>query len=79
MAEVEVGKALGPFTEQQVTEVVGATWAPCRRVGLVQSGGVRPIDDFSEYGHNATSATSEAIDLGGVDQIASIAKLWAES
>ena len=79
MAEVGAGKALGPFAGEQVTGTKGATWPPCRRVGFVQSGGVRPIEDFSEYGHNATSATSEAIDLGGVDQIASMAKLWAES
>eukprot|EP00972_Heterocapsa_arctica_P101365 14940513-Heterocapsa_arctica.AAC.1 len=32
-----------------------------------------------EYGHIATSATSEAIDLGGIDQIESIAKQWADS
>ena len=69
------GKAVGPLTEKQVDDAPGAIWAPARRSGLVQSAGVRPIDDFSEFLHNATSHTHERIDLGGIDTVAGIAKV----
>ena len=78
-AEVEEGKALGPFTEDEVSAIVGKLWAPVRRVGLVQSSGVRPIDDFSEFGHNGTSHTFERIDLGGIDEVVGIAKVWLQA
>ena len=47
-----------------------------RAVGLVQSSGARPIDDFSEFGHNATLSADEYVDLGGVDTVVNIAKAW---
>ena len=33
----------------------------------MQSSGIRPIDDFSESGHNGTSETHERVDLATVD------------
>ena len=80
LEEVDEGKALGPFdTEEEVSRVVGDWWVPCRRVGLSQAAGVRPIDDYSEYGHNATSRTHDHIDLGGVDRVAAIAHCLSSS
>jgi hypothetical protein len=73
-AEVIDGKAVGPYTEEEVDAVFGKEWAPARRVGLVQSSGIRPIDDFSEYGHNGTSETHERVDLATVDVCAGILK-----
>ena len=58
MEEVAEEKALGPFTEQEVDNILGA-WAPVRRAGLAQSSGIRQIDVFTECGHNATSFTHE--------------------
>jgi hypothetical protein len=77
--ECAEGKAIGPLTEEQVDALLGRVWAPARRVGLVQTGGVRPIDDFTEFGHNSASQTEERIDLGGVDQVVSMAKAVAEA
>ena len=77
--EVVEGKAIGPLKEEEVDAVLGKAWAPVRRVGLVQGSGVRPIDDFSEYGHNATSSTDEHVDLGGVDAVVNMAKQWFEA
>ncbi|CAK0909372.1 unnamed protein product [Prorocentrum cordatum] len=74
--EVAQGKALGPFSEEEVDQCLGKVWAGSRRFGLVQSSGVRPVDDHSEFGQNWTSHTHEYIDLGGVDQVAAVARLW---
>ena len=79
MDEVAEGKAKGPYTEQEVDAILGTTWAPVRRIGLVQSTGVRPIDDFSEFGHNASSHTFEHVNLAGIDGVAGIAKTWMDA
>jgi hypothetical protein len=47
--EVAKGWLLGPYTPQQLEELVGPRWVPSRRFGVVQGGKVRPIDDFSEF------------------------------
>ena len=60
------GQGIGPYTEQEVHAILGKLWARARRVGLVQSSGTRPIDDFSEFGHNGTSETQEGVDLATV-------------
>ena len=75
-AEVKEGKAAGPYTEEEVDAIFGKQWAPARRVGLVQSSGIRPIDDFSEYGHNGTSETHERVDLATVDVCVGIMKQY---
>ena len=65
MEEVDEGKAQGPYTENELGRRFAGVWAPVRRVGLLQSMGVRSIDDFTGFGHNSTSNTAEYIDLGG--------------
>ena len=52
--ELEWGMLNGPFTEEQLTAKLGPLWVPARRFGILQ-GDYRQIDDYSEYGHNATS------------------------
>ena len=77
--EVAEGKAVGPLDEDEVSRLIGEVWAPVRRVGLVQPAGIRPIDDFSEFGHNATSKTHEKVNLEGVDCVVGVAKTMAEA
>ena len=78
--EVKAGKARGPFrTVEEVQAHVGKLFVPARRVGIQQGGDVRPIDDFSEFGHNGTSTTHDYIDLGGVDRVVGIAKTWLDA
>jgi len=62
-----------------VDTILGTTWVPVRRIRLVQSTGVRPIDDFSECGHNVSSHTFEHVDLAGIDGVAGIAKTWMDA
>jgi len=77
--EVAEGKAIGPLTEEQASQMFDGIWAPCRRVGLMQGDSIRPIDDFSEFGHNGTSETGDYIELGGVDAVCGLMKAWAEA
>ena len=76
LAEVGSGRMRGPFTQEQLDNDLGL-WTPARRFGLRQSGKIRPIDDFSEMGQNATLSTDFKVDLGGVDEAVAIAKAWA--
>ena len=78
-AEVSAGKAAGPFTIEEMDAQLGTFWVPAPRVGLRQGDSVRPIDDFSIYGHNATSQTAESPVSGGVDEIAAVVKTMASA
>eukprot|EP00972_Heterocapsa_arctica_P024790 3656595-Heterocapsa_arctica.AAC.1 len=50
LEEVEKGWIRGPYSTEQVAEVVGNLWIPSRRFGLKQGAKVRLIDDMSEHG-----------------------------
>ena len=50
---------------------------PAPRIGLRQGDSIRPIDDFSVYGHNGTSGSVESPASGGVDEIAALIKAFA--
>ena len=51
-------------------------WCAVRRFGVSQNE-VRPVDDYSEFGHNSTSHTFETVDAGGLDNVVGIARAWA--
>ena len=72
--EVEKGWLVGPFSEEDINSRFDGVWTPARRFGVVQGGKVRPIDDYSAFGHNAATSIPERIDMGGVDHLASIAR-----
>ena len=71
--EVERGWLLGPFSRADLDSRLGL-WVPARRFGIRQGTGTRVIDDYSEHGQNACTATQEKIDVGGVDVVAGIAR-----
>ena len=74
--EVEATKLLkGPISERELEAKHGSLWVPARRFGLRQPTKIRPIDDFSEMGHNFTLGTDFKVDLGGVDEVFGIARL----
>ena len=52
------------------------TCLPAPRMGLQQGDSVRLIDDFSFFGHNATSSTIESPATGGVDEISAVVKTF---
>ena len=62
LEEVGEGKAVGAYSMGELLKEP-CQLVPGRRVGLPQSGGHRPTDDFSESRQNATSATWEKVDL----------------
>ena len=68
-----------PLSQGELGRMLGPRWVPVRRFGLRQGGKVRPIDDFSEWGVNCLFAAHEKIDLGGVDEVAGIAKWWCRA
>ena len=72
--EVAAGWLVGPLTAEEVTNRVGPLWVPSRRFGVVQGSKVRPIDDFSEFWVNEAVTTQNKLDLGGVDELAAVAK-----
>ena len=81
-SEVHKGWASGPFSEQEVIEILGPLFVPCRRFGVTQGKDkdgnpkVRPIDDFSEFFHNSCVATRDKVAVDGIDSIANFIKLW---
>eukprot|EP00972_Heterocapsa_arctica_P107961 15901389-Heterocapsa_arctica.AAC.1 len=50
--EADLGLINGPHTEAYLTDKLGPLWLPARRFGIKQ-GDYRPIDDYSEHGHNS--------------------------
>ena len=76
LKEAERGWLSGPFTAGQVTEEVGPLSTPSRRFGIVQGAKVRNIDDLSEFAVNQCYGPGEKLDLGGVDEVVSLAAAW---
>ena len=74
MEEKSKGWLSGPFTETQLVEQLGPLFVVSRRFGIRQGTKVRVIDDFSESLVNRCFGASETIDLGGVDELAVLAK-----
>eukprot|EP00972_Heterocapsa_arctica_P053504 7879756-Heterocapsa_arctica.AAC.1 len=75
--ELQNGWLAGPFSEDQLTQLLGPLWVPARRFPAPKD--ARPIDDYSEFGHNATSTNYETADLDGIDSVVSLAKAWAHA
>eukprot|EP00971_Amphidinium_carterae_P329664 6462259-Amphidinium_carterae.1 len=52
------GSMLGPFTDDELSRLVGGSWVPARRFGILQSSAdgvkLRPIDDYTVNGQNST-------------------------
>ena len=78
LKEAERGWLGGPLQRGAVAAEVGSLWTPSRRFGVVQGGKVRNIDDLSEFSVNQCYGTSEKLDLGGVDEVVSLAVAWAK-
>ena len=70
----ESGVLRGPVPVSELDAKFGKLWVPARRFGLRQGTKLRPIDDFSEGGHNATVEAHFKVDLGGVDEVVAVAR-----
>jgi len=77
--EVEKGWAEGPYTEEQITNLLGTDrWVASRRFGVKQGEKIRQIDDFSKYFINGCTTVEERIDLDGVDHVVNLSRIWME-
>ena len=87
--EVKTGGIKGPFSKDELDQILGPRWVASRRFPVVQGTRadcngierpkIRPIDDFSEYGINPAFGSSEKVSLYGVDQIVAWSKIKAQS
>ena len=75
MEEVRLKEARGPFTKEEMDRKFPDGWLGARRFPVVQKK-VRPCDDYSQFGQNATSETSETVNPDGPDMIVGVARLW---
>ena len=78
LEEVALEEARGPFTEAQMRARHPNGFVPAKRFPVVQKA-VRPCDDYSKFGHNSTSQTSEVVDTDGPDRIVGVARAWVEA
>ena len=68
MEEVQLGHAIGPFSEIQMNERFGqGGWRPLERFMLLQSDKYRPIDSGKKPGHNSAALERETIFTASVD------------
>lgn len=75
--KVERGWGEGPFTEDEISAILGDDrWVASRRFGVIQGEKCRQIDDFSRFFVNGCTTVDEHVDLDGVDQIVNIGKAW---
>ena len=77
--ECKAGECRGPFTEAEMDLRHPEGWLAARRFAVIQKGRVRPCDDYSAFGHNATSSSQETIDTDGPDAIVGVAKVWTRA
>ena len=75
--EVKRQEARGPFTAEELDKRHPKGWIAAKRFGVPQKGSWRAVDDYSIYGHNASSSTEETVDTDGPDEIVGTAKLWS--
>ena len=77
--EIEKKWLRGPFTEKELTALLGPLFVVSRRFGIRQKGKVRVIDDLSESLVNACFGASETVDLGGIDELAVLSRSWLQA
>ena len=76
LLEVEKGWLQGPFSEEEVTALVGtSSWLATRRFPLRQKTKVRIIDDGLESGLNASYSTPNKLRLHDLDTLTALALL----
>ena len=67
----------GPFSAADLDARHPDGWLAALRFAVEQKGKIRPCDDYSKFGHNATSSSCETVDTDGPDAIVSVGRLWS--
>ena len=78
LSEVEAGWLQGPLSHQQVADMVGPLYVVSPRFGLQQSDKLRLIDDLSCSHVNQAFCSNLKLDLGGIDEVAVVARTFLE-
>jgi hypothetical protein len=76
MEEVENKECRGPYSAEDLDKMFPGGWIAAKRFAVKQKGKVRPCDDYSKYGQNATSSAKETIDPDSPDAIIGSIRLW---
>jgi len=76
MAEVQKGRARGPYTEEHLDATLGPRWVGCKRFGLRQGGKIRPIDDYSDNCVNSCATLRDKVPLSDVDWVCNVVRCW---
>ena len=81
MDERKRGECLGPFTAEELDKIFPGGWLAVHRFPVYQKGKPEPraCDNFSIFGHNSTSDTSETIDTESSDTSVAIGKCWVST
>ena len=77
--EIDAKWLEGPYTLQQLKELLGPLFVISRRFGVKQGDKYRPIDDLSESWVNAAYGSSNKIDLGGVDEVCVLVRTFLQA
>lgn len=77
--EVEDKLLVGPLAGDEREGALGKLWVPARRFGIVQSGKIRPVDNFSEFGTNQAFGSPEKVGLLSIDHVVAWARAWMEA
>ena len=76
----EDGHLKGPFSQAEMDLRMGSkVWLPARRFPIQQSEKLRPIDDFSEFGHNMAFGSNEKVSLKSLDTVVTFSRAWLEA
>jgi hypothetical protein len=76
--EIEGGWLSGPYDPAELRRLLGPLYVTSRRFGVLQKGKARVVDDLSDSLVNSCFGTSEAVDLGGVDEYVVLARTLLE-
>ena len=79
LEEVKDGNLSGPFTSEELVGELGRYWVPASRFGVRQNGKLRPVDNFSEHGVNATFGSGQKVAMKGLDDVVAVTKARLES
>lgn len=59
----------GPYSVEDMSNLMGKNWLPVRRFGILQNGKLRPIDNFKESMINLTFSCVGRVELRAMEHI----------
>ena len=69
----------GPFSEEQLKNLLGPLFVVNRRFGIRQGNKIRAIDNYSSSFVNLSYSTTWKLEFGSIDLIINVAKAFSEA